>query len=156
MRLGPPCRTRHETAHAPRRSLLRLPRRADRPGAGRACADGPVSFRNEVMAVLSRGGCNAGACHGNQNGKNGFKLSLRGQDPDFDLAVLTRDQFARRTDRLHPEDSLLLLKPTAAVPHEGGKRFDADSREYAILAPLDRGGLSATIRPARPCCNGST
>ena len=98
-----------------------------------ACADGPVSFRNEVMAVLSRGGCNAGACHGNQNGKNGFKLSLRGQDPDFDLAVLTRDQFARRTDRLRPEDSLILLKATAAVAHEGGKRFDVGSREYGIL-----------------------
>src|SRR5438105_14100216 len=63
-----------------------------------ARADGPVSFRNEVMAVLSRGGCNAGACHGNQNGKNGFKLSLRGQDADFDLAALTRHTLARRTD----------------------------------------------------------
>ena len=98
-----------------------------------ASADEPVSFRNEVMAVLSRGGCNQGACHGNQNGKNGFKLSLRGQDPDFDLAVLTRDQFARRTDRQHPDDSLILLKPTAVVAHEGGKRFDAGSREYGIL-----------------------
>jgi uncharacterized protein DUF1549/uncharacterized protein DUF1553 len=98
-----------------------------------ARADGPVSFRNEVMAVLSRGGCNAGACHGNQNGKNGFKLSLRGQDPDFDLDVLTRDQFARRTDRLHPDDSLILLKPTGAIAHEGGKRFAADSPEANIL-----------------------
>ena len=93
----------------------------------------PVSFRNEVMAVLSRGGCNAGACHGNQNGKNGFKLSLRGQDPEFDLAVLTRDQFARRTDRLHPDDSLILLKVTGAVPHEGGPRFASGSRECNIL-----------------------
>ena len=59
-----------------------------------ARATEPISFRNEVMAVLSRGGCNQGACHGNQNGKNGFKLSLRGQDPAFDLAILTRDQFA--------------------------------------------------------------
>jgi hypothetical protein len=98
-----------------------------------ARADGPVSFRNEVMAVLSRGGCNAGACHGNQNGKNGFKLSLRGQDPDFDLAALTRDTLARRTDRLHPDDSLILLKPTVAVPHEGGMRFAVGSREYDIV-----------------------
>ena len=93
----------------------------------------PVSFRNEVMAVLSRGGCNAGACHGNQNGKNGFKLSLRGQDPDFDLAVLTRDALARRTDRFHPEESLILLKATGVVPHEGAKRFAVGSREYDIL-----------------------
>ena len=101
--------------------------------ASTARAAEPVSFRNEVMAVLSRGGCNQGACHGNQNGKNGFKLSLRGEDPAFDLAVLTRDQFARRTDRLHPDDSLILLKATAAIPHEGAKRFAVGSKEYGIL-----------------------
>ncbi len=93
----------------------------------------PTSFRNEVMAVLSRGGCNQGACHGNQNGKNGFKLSLRGQDPDFDLAVLTRDTLGRRTDALNPADSLLLTKATATVAHEGAKRFDVGSPEYDIL-----------------------
>src|SRR5437764_1791336 len=91
-----------------------------------------VSFRNDVMAVLSKAGCNQGACHGNQNGKNGFKLSLRGDDPTFDLASLTRDTFGRRTDALHPAESLLLLKPTGVIPHEGGKRFGADSPEYAI------------------------
>jgi hypothetical protein len=93
----------------------------------------PVSFSNDVMAVLSRAGCNHGACHGNQNGKNGFKLSLRGQDPDFDLDSLTRDTLGRRTDRLRPEDSLLLAKATSRVPHEGGKRFDRDSLEYRLL-----------------------
>jgi hypothetical protein len=94
---------------------------------------GPVSFRNDVMAVLSRAGCNQGACHGNQNGKNGFKLSLRGQDPAFDFNVLTRDTLGRRTDCLHPEDSLILAKATSRVPHEGGKRFDRDSLEYRLL-----------------------
>ncbi|HZV06585.1 MAG TPA: DUF1549 and DUF1553 domain-containing protein [Gemmataceae bacterium] len=93
----------------------------------------PVSFRNDVMAVLSRAGCNQGACHGNQNGKNGFKLSLRGQDPDFDLDSLTRDTLGRRADRLHPEDSLMLTKATSRVPHEGGKRFECDSLEYRLL-----------------------
>ena len=96
-------------------------------------AAAPVSFRNEVMAVLSRGGCNQGACHGNQNGKNGFKLSLRGEDPAFDFGVLTRDQQGRRTDRLNPAASLVLLKAVAAVPHEGGKRFGTESLEYGIL-----------------------
>src|SRR6516164_11619481 len=94
-----------------------------RAGPGARGAE-PVSFRNDVMAVLSRGGCNQGACHGNQNGKNGFKLSLRGEDPDFDFNVLTRDHLGRRTDRLNPDASLMLLKATALVPHEGGKRFD--------------------------------
>lgn len=93
----------------------------------------PVSFRNDVMAVLSRAGCNQGACHGNQNGKNGFKLSLRGQDPDFDFDALTRDMLGRRTDRLHPEDSLILAKATSRIPHEGGKRFDQTSLEYRLL-----------------------
>src|SRR5437763_3332135 len=86
----------------------------------------PVSFRNEVMAVLSKAGCNQGACHGNQNGKNGFKLSLRGEDPALDLAALTRDTLGRRTNALQPAESLLLLKPIGAIPHEGGKRFAVD------------------------------
>ncbi|HZT82556.1 MAG TPA: DUF1549 domain-containing protein, partial [Gemmataceae bacterium] len=100
----------------------------------------PVSFRNDVMAVLSKAGCNSGLCHGNQNGKNGFKLSLRGQDPDFDLASLTRDMLGRRLDRQRPADSLLLLKATGAVPHEGGKRFAVGSPEYEIVAAWLRGG----------------
>jgi hypothetical protein len=106
----------------------------------------PVSFRNDVMAVLSRAGCNQGACHGNQNGKNGFKLSLRGQDPDEDLAALTRDTFSRRTDRLHPADSLILTKATSSVPHEGGKRFDRDSLDYRLLYQWIAGGA----RPDAP------
>jgi hypothetical protein len=106
----------------------------------------PVSFRNDVMAVLSKAGCNQGACHGNQNGKNGFKLSLRGQDPTFDLAALTRDTFGRRTNALRPEESLLLLKPTGMVPHEGGKRFGTESLEYAILS----GWIKEGSRPDPP------
>src|SRR5678815_4682165 len=82
-----------------------------------------VSFRNDAMAVFSKSGCNAGACHGNKNGKGGFKLSLRGQDPDLDFLALTRDQLARRTNPLEPDQSLILLKATAQIPHEGGVRF---------------------------------
>jgi hypothetical protein len=106
-------------------------------------AAAPPSFRNEVMAVLSRAGCNQGACHGNQNGKGGFKLSLRGEDPEADLRTLTRDMLARRADPLRPDESLLLAKAAARVPHEGGKRFAADSREYAIL----RGWIAGGMRP---------
>src|SRR6266566_2799439 len=92
-----------------------------------------VSFRNDVMAVLSKAGCNAGNCHGNKNGKGGFKLSLRGQDPDLDFAALTRDMQARRTNAIDPDRSLILLKATAQIPHEGGLRFRTDSLEYGIL-----------------------
>jgi hypothetical protein len=102
------------------------------PALARAEAK-PVSFRNEVMAVLSRAGCNAGACHGNQNGKGGFKLSLRGEDPAFDLIAFSRGSFARRTDPLHPDDSLVLLKATGSIPHEGGQRFRVGSAEYQLL-----------------------
>ncbi len=93
----------------------------------------PVSFRNEVMAVLSRAGCNMGACHGNQNGKNGFKLSLRGEDPDFDYAVLSRGTLGRRTDPVRPNDSMILQKAICAAPHEGGQRFSRSSYEYSLL-----------------------
>src|SRR3954453_23383800 len=92
-----------------------------------------VSFRNDVMPVLSKAGCNAGACHGNKSGKGGFKLSLRGQDPGVDYDTLTRDLFARRTNPLDPDQSLVLLKATTQVPHEGGLRFKKDSEEYHVL-----------------------
>ncbi len=85
------------------------------------------------MAVLSKAGCNAGPCHGNQNGKASFKLSLRGEDPETDFIALTRDMFARRVNVAEPAQSLLLLKATASLAHEGGKRFGPDSPEYAIL-----------------------
>src|SRR6266496_2825110 len=88
-----------------------------------------VSFRNDVMAVLSKTGCNAGTCHGNKNGKGGFKLSLRGQDPDIDYLTLTRDSSARRGNPIEPEDSLILLKPNTQVAHEGGLRFKKGSEE---------------------------
>src|SRR6185436_2145160 len=71
-----------------------------------------VSCRNDVMPVLAKAGCSAGVCHGNKYGKGGFKLSLRGQDPDVDYVTLTREMFARRVDPFEPEKSLLLLKPT--------------------------------------------
>src|SRR5438132_12185026 len=92
-----------------------------------------VSFHNDVMAVLSKAGCNAGACHGNKNGKGGFKLSLRGEDPALDWIALSREFFGRRANASDPEASLILLKPTTELPHEGGLRFGKDSLEYDIL-----------------------
>ncbi len=99
-----------------------------------------VAFRREVMAVLSKAGCNLGGCHGNGNGKGGFKLSLRGQDADLDWAAMTRDQGGRRINLIEPEKSLLLLKATASIAHEGGRRFAPDSPEYAAFAAWLRAG----------------
>src|SRR5262249_48481346 len=82
----------------------------------------PVRFRHEMIAALNVGGCNSGACHGTPSGKNGFRLSLRGFDPAADYLQLTRDVLGRRTDRQGPEESLILKKALARVPHEGGLR----------------------------------
>ncbi len=101
-----------------------------------------VLFRREVMAVLSKAGCNLGGCHGNATGKGGLKLSLRGQDPDLDWLVLTHEQAGRRINLLQPENSLLLLKATAALAHEGGQRFAADSPEHGILLRWLRDGAT--------------
>ena len=62
-------------------------------GAARA---GEISFRNDVQPVLTKMGCNSGACHGALAGKNGFKLSLRGYDDAGDFRALTRDALGRR------------------------------------------------------------
>ena len=101
--------------------------------AGGSTFAAEVSFRNDVMAVLSKAGCSAGTCHGNKNGKGGYKLSLRGQEPDLDYGTLTRESFGRRTNPLEPDQSLVLLKATAEVAHEGGLRFKKGSAEYEIL-----------------------
>lgn len=92
------------------------------------------SFRNHVQSVLSKQGCNSGACHGAAAGKNGFKLSLRGYDPEFDFYSITRQSRGRRIVPKDPGRSLLLTKPTGAIPHKGGVRFREDSRDYRAIA----------------------
>jgi hypothetical protein len=91
------------------------------------------SFRNHVIPVMTKMGCNQGACHGALAGKNGFKLSLRGYDPQADYDTLTRQSVGRRISLAEPAASLMLLKPSFAIPHGGGKRFAKDSLEYRIL-----------------------
>jgi hypothetical protein len=107
-----------------------------------------VSFRNDVMAVLSKAGCNAGACHGNANGKAGFKLSLRGEGADLDYLALTRDQFGRRVNLSEPEQSLILLKPTTQLAHEGGQRFKTNSWEFGALINWIKQGASNDVATA--------
>jgi hypothetical protein len=93
----------------------------------------PTSFRHEVMPVLTKAGCNLGACHGYSLGKNGFKLSLRGQDPDQDYPSIVREFASRRVNFLVPSASLLLVKARGDVPHEGGVRFQRNSFLNQIL-----------------------
>jgi hypothetical protein len=96
-------------------------------------ADG-WSFRNHVIPVLTKAGCNQGACHGALAGKGGFKLTLRGYDPEVDYDTLTRQAVGRRINLAEPSSSLILRKPTMATPHGGGMRFKPDSLEYRIIA----------------------
>ena len=81
----------------------------------KAAIPSDLSFRNHIMPLLTKVGCNSGACHGALAGKGGLKLSLRGYDPEADHFVLTRQALGRRIDKLEPAQSLMLLKPTLAV-----------------------------------------
>ncbi len=92
-----------------------------------------TDFIRDVEPIMAKVGCNAGTCHGAQAGRKGFKLSLRGYDPVYDYRALVDDVSGRRFNRANPSDSLMLLKPTQGVPHEGGFLFDEESRAYKIV-----------------------
>ncbi len=92
-----------------------------------------VSFRNEIIPILTKLGCNQGACHGSQHGKGGFKLSLLGFEPESDYTAIVKSAEQRRVTPFAPEESLILLKPTLAVAHGGGKRLESGSDSYQLL-----------------------
>jgi hypothetical protein len=98
-----------------------------------ATADVPVNFAREIVPVLTRAGCNQGACHGAQHGRGGFKLSLLGFDPVFDYSQIVQSAEGRRVVVSDPERSILLLKPTLTMEHGGGERFKVQSRSYNLL-----------------------
>jgi hypothetical protein len=100
----------------------------------------PPRYVTDVLPVLTRAGCNQGACHGAQQGKGGFRLSLLGYDPDFDHEQIVRASGGRRLSRVQPDGSLLLRKPLAEVAHKGGRRFAAGSLEHRILRDWIVGG----------------
>ncbi|HJN83104.1 MAG TPA: DUF1549 domain-containing protein, partial [Verrucomicrobiota bacterium] len=92
-----------------------------------------VDFIRDVMPVLGKAGCNSGLCHGAKKGKAGFRLSLRGNDPAWDTVAFTDDIASRRVNRASPHDSLMLLKASSAVPHEGKDVAPRDSLYYRII-----------------------
>jgi len=119
-------------------ALLAVVALACMAGGAVAADDGKVpehpSFRNDVQPILAKFGCSSGACHGALAGKGGLKLSLRGYDTMADYLAITRQARGRRIELSDPGRSLLLAKPTAAIPHKGGLKFEADSFEYKVLA----------------------
>ncbi|VTS07856.1 DUF1549 and DUF1553 domain-containing protein [Tuwongella immobilis] len=108
----------------------------------------PPSYLHEIVPLLTRQGCNQGACHGKGAGQNGFRLSLRGYAPADDHRYLTREYAGRRLDPSHPENSILLTKPTGQAPHEGGVLFSVNSREYHTLAAWLRAGAPGPEKDA--------
>ncbi len=104
---------------------------------------GGWNFRNHVIPALTKMGCNSGACHGSAAGKGGFKLTLRGYDPELDYAVISRQSLGRRANKVEPARSLILLKPTMAIGHGGGKRMEAGSLEYKVISEWIAAGLPA-------------
>ena len=106
-----------------------------------------ADFIRDVNPLLTRLGCNAGTCHGSQAGRNGFKLSLRGYDAIYDVRSLTDELSARRINLVDPESSLMLSKPSAMVPHEGGQLLKPDSKYYQVIKDWIENGamLDSTI-----------
>ena len=121
------------------------------PGAAAIAATDvaePVTFIRDVLPAMNKVGCSSGTCHGAAKGKNGFKLSLRGYDPEFDYQSLLYDMSGRRFNRADPARSLMLAKPTMQVPHEGGLRLDPGGRYYNLILDWIRAGVPYGISRA--------
>ena len=103
------------------------------PSAAHAAELPPVTFERDIQPILTRHGCNAGACHGKARGQNGFALSLLGYDSDFDYAAITREARGRRLFPASPDASLLLQKPSGQLPHGGGKKLPLDHPDFEKL-----------------------
>ena len=114
-------------------SVLALAAGMALPTRAATAEESRVNFLRDVMPILNYTGCTAGACHGSAKGKNGFKLSLRGYDAEFDYRALLFEVSGRRFNRAVPEASLMLAKPTMRVPHEGGLRFDEESSYFDTI-----------------------
>jgi len=106
-------------------------------------------YIRDVNPVVSKLGCNSGTCHGSKDGKEGFKLSLRGYDAIYDVRAFTDDLASRRANVAAAEKSLMLLKATAAVPHEGGQVTKHGSRNYRIIRDWIGAGAKLDLKVSR-------
>jgi len=104
-------------------------------------AEPPVHFTHEVVPVFTKHGCNGGGCHGKSGGQNDFRLSLFGYEPWNDHDWLVREARGRRLFPASPEHSLVLMKATGELPHEGGIRLEKGSPDYETLTRWIRQGM---------------
>lgn len=102
----------------------------------------PVSFEQQIIPLLTKAGCNTGACHGKAEGQNGFKLSVFGHDPEADYQAVVMDGRGRRVFPGSPLNSLLLAKATGRVPHGGGKKITEGTPAYQRLVRWLTEGMS--------------
>ncbi len=100
----------------------------------------PIDFTNDVIPLLTKHGCNAGACHGSAAGRGGLKLSLYGGNPPADLDAIVYHLEGRRVNQASPEDSLIVLKPTESISHGGGYVFEDESDSFQLLVNWIRQG----------------
>ncbi len=114
-----------------------------------------AGFDSHIRPIISRLGCNAGACHASQFGKGGFVLSVVGYDPDMDYNAIVRDRVQRRVSLLQPEESLLLLKPSMQVPHGGGRKLSVGSGPWNTLVAWLKNGAPGPKKDA-PVVKGLT
>src|SRR3954470_1018348 len=104
---------------------------------------GTLSFVNDVAPVLTKAGCNAGACHAKAGmGQRGFRMSLLGFEPAEDYEHIVKEGKGRRVFPGAPEQSLIVLKAANIVPHGGGKQLDPESAEYKTLVRWISEGMS--------------
>ena len=92
-----------------------------------------VDFENDLIPVFTKFGCNAGACHGAAAGRGEFNLSLFGGNPQADYKAIVRQFAGRRVNLIHPEESLILLKPTAQTKHGGGQVLNENEEGARLL-----------------------
>ena len=115
-----------------------------------ASAAEPVDFDTGVMPVLTKAGCNTGACHGAAVGRGGFRLSLYGGDPQFDYHTIVLELEGRRVNLARPNESLILLKATESINHGGGPRLEYDGARAKILEQwIGEGSLRRKQRTLR-------
>jgi hypothetical protein len=110
----------------------------------------PVSFEHEILPILSKARCNSGGCHGKAEGQNGFKLSLLGFDGPADYNALIKEGRSRRVSLAAPQQSLLLRKASAEIPHGGGLKISRDSPQYERLLRWIASGAPPTVESEQP------
>ncbi|MBA4029360.1 MAG: hypothetical protein C0478_00325 [Planctomyces sp.] len=89
-------------------------------------------FRQHVVPLMGKLGCNGRACHGSFQGQGGFRLSLFGYDFKADHENLVAGE-KPRVDLKDRSKSLILMKPTEQMPHEGGEVLKQGTWEYRVL-----------------------